>query len=88
LDWSLNTDVEKSPGTGIVGVPRTITASNGVTFQAWDFNNVDISAARETLNKLYFWVSVDETDTFPNIWAHGADARTVFPQPDTLNDCR
>ena len=88
LHWSLNTDTEKLPGTGIVGVPRTITASNGVKFQAWDFNDVDISAARETLNKLYFWVSADDVVTFPNVWAHGVDARTVFPQPDVLNACR
>jgi hypothetical protein len=76
------------PGTGIAGVPRTITASNGVEFQAWDFNDVDISAARETLNRLYFWVTVDDTATFPNVWSHAVDARTVFPQPDMLNDCR
>jgi hypothetical protein len=88
LHWSLNADTEKMPGMGIVGVPRTITASNGVKFQAWDFNDVDVSAARESLNKLYFWVSADEAVTFPNMWAHGVDARTIFPQPDVLNDCR
>jgi len=88
LHWSLNAETEKAPGTGIIGVPRTITASNGVKFLAWDFNDVDISAARESLNRLYFWVSVDDVATFPNVWAHGVDARTVFPQPDVLNDCR
>jgi hypothetical protein len=88
LHWSLNAETEKTPGTGVAGVPRTITASNGVSFQAWDFNDVDVSAARETLNKLYFWVSVDDTATFPNVWAHAVDARTLFPQPDMLNDCR
>ena len=88
LHWSLNADTERMPGTGIAGVPRTITASNGVEFQAWDFNDVDISAARETLNRLYFWVTVDDTATFPNVWSHAVDARTVFPQPDMLSDCR
>jgi hypothetical protein len=88
LHWSLNADTERMPGTGIAGVPRTITASNGVEFQAWDFNDVDVSAARETLNRLYFWVTVDDTATFPNVWSHAVDARTVFPQPDMLNDCR
>ena len=88
LHWSLNADTEKTPGTGIAGVPRTLTASNGVEFQAWDFNDVDVSAARETLNRLYFWVTVDDTATFPNVWAHAVDARTVFPQPDMLSDCR
>ena len=88
LHGSLNADTEKMPGMGVIGVPRTITASNGVEFQAWDFNDVDISAARETLNRLYFWVSVDDVVTFPNVWAHGVDARTIFPQPDILNNCR
>jgi hypothetical protein len=87
LHGSLNANTEKMPGIGIVGVPRTITASNGVEFQAWDFNDVDISAARETLNRLYFWVSVDDVVTFPNVWAHGVDARTIYPQPDVLNNC-
>jgi hypothetical protein len=88
LHWSLNADTEKPPGTGIAGLPRTLTASNGVAFQAWDFNDVDVSAARETLNRLYFWVTVDDTTTLPNVWAHAVDARTVFPQPDMLSDCR
>ena len=88
LHWSLNADAEKSPGTGILGTPRAITSSNGVKFLAWDFNDVDISAAHETLNKLYFWVNVDDAVTFPNVWAHGTEARTVFPQPDVLNNCR
>ena len=88
LHWSLNADTEKTPGTGVAGAPRTLTASNGVEFQAWDFNDVDVSAARETLNKLYFWVTVDDEVTFPNVWAHAVDARTLFPQPDMLSDCR
>jgi hypothetical protein len=88
LHWSLNADTEKLPGVGVAGEPRTLTASNGVEFQAWDFNDVDVRAARETLNKLYFWVTVDNTVTFSNIWAHAVDARTLFPQPDMLSDCR
>ena len=88
LHWSLNTDAEKLPGTGIVGTPRTITASNGVKFLAWDFNDVDVSAMRETLNKLYFWVSVDDVVTFPNVWAHGAGRANGFPAAGRLNDCR
>jgi len=89
LHWSLNADTEKGPGTGIAGVPRAITASNGVEFQAWDFNDVDVSAARETLNKLYFWVSVDDTVTFPQcVGARGWMPGRVFPQPDMLSDCR
>ena len=74
LHWSLNADAQRLPGICVAGVPRTITASNGVRFQVWDFNDVDISAVRETLNKLYFWVTVDDTVTFPKHWAHAVDA--------------
>ena len=63
------------------------TDSTQVRFLAWDFNDVDISAARDPLNRIYFWVSVDGVPTDSNVWAHGADARTIFPQPDVLTSC-
>ena len=87
LHQSLNVDAEQ-PDTPILGVPRVISAQNGAQFLAWDFNDVDIQAAQDSMNKLYFWVSVDDVTTYSNIWAHGADARTVFPQADILNSCR
>jgi len=87
LHRSLNTETEV-PGTDVVGVPRVITAPNGIQFLAWDFNDVDVSAAQDPLNKIYFWVTVDGVPTYSNIWSHGADVRTVFPQPDILNSCR
>ena len=86
LHHSLNVDPEK-PGTTVVGQPRTVTV-NGISFQAWDFNDVDVSAARDPLNRLYFWASVDGVTTYSNIWAHGADARTFFPVPEVLTSCR
>ena len=85
LHQALNTDTENGR---VVGIPRAVTTENGVKFLAWDFNDVDISAAQDPLNKIYFWVSVDDMDTFPNVWAHGADARTIFPQADLLNSCK
>ena len=87
LHQSLNVDAEE-PNTTFLGVPRVISAQNGVQFLAWDFNDVDIRAAQDPMNKLYFWVSVDDVTTYSNIWAHGTDARTVFPQADILNSCR
>ena len=87
LHRSLNVDAEE-PNTTILGVPRVISAQNGVQFLAWDFNDIDIRAAQGRMNKLYFWLSVDDVTTYSNIWAHGADARTVFPQADVLNSCR
>ena len=88
LHRSLNTDTEGEPVRGIIGTRRTVTAANGVKFLAWDFNDVDISDAREPLNKLYFWVSVDGVRVYSNVWAHGVDARTLFPQTDVLDACR
>lgn len=88
LHWSLNNEPEGAPGVGLVGTARVVTAANGVKFLAWDFNDVDVSLANEPLNRLYFWVSVDGITTHSNIWAHAADARTLFPQPDVLNSCQ
>lgn len=55
----------------------------------WDFNDVDVSPAREATGKVHFWVEVDGVRTYSNFWTHGADARTYLPNPDVLlGDCR
>ena len=54
----------------------------------WDFNDVDVSAARDPQSKLHFWVEVDGVRTYSNFWTHGVDARTYLPNPDVLlGDC-
>ena len=95
LHRSLNADVEEDStgGSGAnsepaIGSSRTITTESGIAFLAWDFNDIDVSAAQDPLNKIYFWLSVDDELTFPNIWAHGANSPTLFPQTDVLNSCR
>ena len=94
LHWSVNTEAEGPPAgafdqaSGLVGTPRTVSGTGSVKFLAWDFNDVDISAARDPLNRIYFWVSVDGMTAYSNVWAHGADARTIFPQPDVLTACQ
>ena len=55
---------------------------DGRTFPVWDFNDVDVSAARDSANRLTFFTTVDGVRTLHNIWTHAADARTVFPQAD------
>ena len=45
---------------------------------------MDVSAARNALNKYYFRALVGNTRTASTIWAHAADARTIFPQPDVI----
>ncbi len=87
LHWSINNEPERV-GSAILGRPRVLTTGTGLQFLAWDFNDVDVSAARDPLNRLYLWVTVDDVTTYSNIWGHGADARTIFPQLDILNSCR
>jgi YVTN family beta-propeller protein len=96
LDWqpvvrlytSLNTDVGPLEGEGTPGTPRSVT-EDGITHLVWDFNDVDVSAAQDPQNKLYFWVQVDDVPTYPSVWAHGTDARTVFPRADVpAESCR
>ncbi len=86
LHRSLNNDPEL-PGSTVTGTPREVSAENGVRFLAWDFNDIDVSLARDPLNQLFFRVSLDDTATYTNIWVHGAEPRTIFPQPDILNSC-
>ena len=71
---SLNNDVENAVFEG----QRTTVTNRGITYPQWVFNDIDVSAAQNPLNKYYFRVDLD----FPTIWAHGADARTIFPQKD------
>ena len=70
---SLNNGVAQEVGTG---VKRTVS-QGGLTYPVWDFNNVDVSAARNAANKLYFYLVVDGVQTYSNVWAHGVDARTT-----------
>lgn len=48
----------------------------------WEFNDIDVSPARDPRNKLFFFLTVDGVPSRTSIWTHGADARTYFPQPD------
>ncbi len=87
LHWSVNNEPERV-GSTVIGKPRAMATGTGMQFLAWDFNDVDISAAQDPLNRMYFWVTVDDVTTYSSVWAHGADARTIFPQVDVLNSCR
>ncbi len=53
-----------------------------LTFPRWEFNDVDVSAANTPGNKYFFAVKVEGAETHTIIWAHGAEARTIFPQVD------
>lgn len=88
LHRSLNADAESLSEMPVAGKARAVELEGGDVMLAWDFNDVDVRAAQDRLNKIYFWVSVEGVPTFPNIWAHGADTPTVFPQVDVLESCQ
>ncbi|MDO8670412.1 MAG: hypothetical protein Q7O66_03160 [Dehalococcoidia bacterium] len=75
---ALNNGVEEQLGAG----QRRVMSVRGMTFAAWDFNDIDVSAATDNHNKYYFRLSVDGYATRSSIWSHGDDSRTYLPQPD------
>lgn len=87
LHWSVNSEPERADSS-VIGEARIATTGTGLRFLAWDFDDVDTSATQDPLNRLYFWVTVDDVTTYSNVWAHGVDARTIFPQADVLSSCR
>ena len=86
VDWSPNVRLWRTLNNGfeeLVAVGQKVTKrEGGLTYPAWEFNDVDVSAARDPRNKIYFRLSVDGVDSRTNVWSHGADARTYFPQQD------
>lgn len=87
LHWSLNNEADRDRASSASGQARSMAGGNGLSFLVWDFNDIDISPAHNSLNRLHFWVTVDGIITYSNIWTHGAVAPTVFPQADVLNSC-
>jgi hypothetical protein len=82
---ALNNDPAERVGAGILRVEANGGATGGAH---WDFNDVDVSPAREPSNKLHFWVEVENAATYSSFWTHGLDARTYLPHPDELlGDC-
>ncbi|MHB1417078.1 MAG: YncE family protein, partial [Chloroflexota bacterium] len=63
------------PASGSLACP-------GFIYPTWDFNDVDVSAARDPNNRLFFYLTVDGQAINTNVWSHAADARTYFPQQD------
>ena len=59
-----------------------IRQSGAITYPIWEFQNIPAGRAADPANKLYLWVMVDGTETYPTLWTHGVDARTYFPAQD------
>jgi hypothetical protein len=65
-------------------VARGVLRMENGSIAHWDFNDINVSAARDPENKLHFWVQVDGLITRSSFWTHGLDARTYLPHPDVL----
>jgi len=81
----------KSLNTGyldLVGQPanevQSINSSLNLAYPRYDFNDVNVAAASDSLNKYYFAVRLPGVESHTTIWAHGADPRTNFPMRDIL----
>jgi photosystem II stability/assembly factor-like uncharacterized protein len=59
-----------------------VRKAGAITYPTWEFNNIPVDRAMDSTNKLHLWVSIEGVDTYPSIWTHGADARTLFPAKD------
>ncbi len=66
----------------VIGIGHMRIASDGITYPVWDFDNIDVRAARDPQAHWAFWVEVEGYTTYSNIWMHGIDARTYFPIAD------
>ena len=63
----------------LVGEPSA-AEGNGFRYTTYEFNNVDVSLARDPSHHWTFWLEVPGADAASNVWVHGIDARTSAPQ--------
>lgn len=73
--------LNSEPARPIAEGNKRIANVNGTNMPVWDFNDVDVSEARNPENKYYFSLTVDGFPYSFNVWSHGADGRTILPQP-------
>lgn len=70
-------------GRPLASNPAVVVRQAGaITYPVWEFNDVPVDRARDPANKLYLWVEVEGIESYPTVWAHGADGRTFFPAAD------
>jgi hypothetical protein len=60
----------------------SVRTAGAITYPVWEFNNIPTARAADPASRLFLWVQLAGIVSHPNIWAHGADARTLFPLPD------
>ena len=62
-----------------VGKPRQVEV-NGLRYTLYDFNDIDVSLARDPAHRWAFWLEAPGIDLTSNVWIHGSDARTIAPR--------
>ncbi len=94
LDWrpagvSLFGAWNQEVGKPLADQAEVVARQSGViTYPTWEFNNIPVARAADPRNKLYLWVNAGGVETYPTIWAHGADSRTFFPvQDEPIQGC-
>jgi hypothetical protein len=87
MDYDRSVKLLRSFGNGLQEViatgTRTLKTENGITYPVWQFNDIDVSAARDGKTQYFFRVAVDGVKTYSNVWVHAKDARTIAPTTDT-----
>ena len=81
LHTSINNEPEAAPGRGVIGTRRIVTGANGVQFLAWDFNDVDVSAANDPLNRIYGAGELDEGQPVAGLLAPAGAHTAPLRQP-------
>jgi hypothetical protein len=63
----------------MVGEPHQV-AGPGFVYTTYEFNNVDVSLARDPNHHWTFWLEVPGRQASSNVWVHGIDGRTRAPE--------
>lgn len=84
LWMAVNNDPARLVATAARGSRYVSIGTDSQAFPSWDFNDVSVAAARDPKNRLYFFMTVEGVPSRTNVWAHAADARTVFPEADKV----
>jgi hypothetical protein len=84
----LMASVDGATARAVATGARRLVTENGITYPVWDFNNVDVSAARAG-TAIDFWIQVDGAKEHSPHWTYGADApQPPFWQQKPTSSCR
>jgi hypothetical protein len=87
LHWSVNDGTDLAGAEPPLAQLRLIRTP-WLTYYLWDFNDIDVSAAREPGRYLNFWLEVEGVEYRTNIWSHGYGPRPQPQVPLPNGSCR